>query len=276
MNAIITDPSTLTLPPCDGQESVTDNQTEAGIQPAQPRELAQPGALVGHVLSVCDVTDTDRTQMYALLATYFRHTSRVQFERDLAEKEWVVLLRSATSGVVQGFSTLMRLTAVIDTQPVVAFFSGDTIMHRDYWGEMILPRLWARHVFRLAATITDARVYWLLICSGYKTYRFLPVFFQEFYPTYACSTPPHCQRIMDILARLKFGDEYDPMHGVVRLTQATPLHAEVAPITPQRLRDPHVAFFVTANPGHIDGDELVCLTELTPANLTLAGRRMVQ
>ncbi len=276
MNDVISAPPMLTLQPCDAHGSGTADRHEPVVPPTQPPVLPQPAALVGRVLSVCDVTETDRVQMYALLAAYFRHTSRAVFERDLAEKEWVVLLRAATTGVVQGFSTLMRLTAVIDQQPVVAFFSGDTIIHRDYWGETILPRLWAQHVFRLAASITNARVYWLLICSGYKTYRFLPVFFQEFYPTYACSTPPHYQRIMDTFARQKFGAEYDAVCGVVRLTQATPLHTEVAAITPQRLRDPHVAFFVTANPGHTDGVELVCLTELTSANLTAAGRRMVR
>jgi hypothetical protein len=30
------------------------------------------------------------------------------------------------------------------------------------------------------------------------------------------------------------------------------------------------------NPGHADGDELVCLAELSDANLTAAGRRMVR
>ncbi len=49
----------------------------------------------------------------------------------------------------------------------------------------------------------------------------------------------------------------------------------MADVTEQRLGDPHVEFFVRANPGHADGDELVCLTELTPTNLTPAGRRMV-
>jgi hypothetical protein len=30
----------------------------------------------------------------------------------------------------------------------------------------------------------------------------------------------------------------------------------------------YVAFFLSRNPGHAAGDELVCLTELSPANLT--------
>jgi hypothetical protein len=43
-----------------------------------------------------------------------------------------------------------------------------------------------------------------------------------------------------------------------------------------RTTDAHVEFFLRANPGHAAGDELVCVTELCDANLTLAGRRMVR
>ena len=73
----------------------------------------------------------------------------------------------------------------------------------------------------------------------------------------------------------KFGDEYDAERGVIRFHQAAPLQSGVAEITPQRLKDPHVAFFVQANPGHAHGDELACLAELSRGNLTPAGARMV-
>jgi hypothetical protein len=169
----------------------------------------------------------------------------------------------------------MRMQTTVDGAPVVAFFSGDTIIDQGAWGETVLPRLWAQHVFGLAAAIPSARAYWFLISSGYKTYRFLPVFFRTFYPTYSAPTPPHAQRTLDALARLKFPDEYDPASGVVRFAQATPLRPGVADLSEARLSDPQVAFFVAANPGHAAGDELACLTEIAPANLTAAGRRML-
>jgi hypothetical protein len=168
----------------------------------------------------------------------------------------------------------MRLHLSLEGQPVTAFFSGDTIIERAYWGETLLPRLWVRHVFSLTQTVEGGRVYWFLICSGYKTYRCLPVFFREFYPTYRQPTPPEIKRLMDSLGHLKFPGEYEASSGIVRFKQAAPLRAGVAEITPRRLKDPHVAFFAAANPGHLQGDELVCLAELTPANLTPAGQRM--
>jgi hypothetical protein len=213
--------------------------------------------------------------MHALMARYFANVTRTQFEHDLAEKEWVILLADPATGQIQGFSTLMRLQVMIDSQPVVAFFSGDTIIHRDYWGEAELPRLWGRHVFNLADAIHDARVYWFLISSGYKTYRFLPVFFREFYPTYQRPTPPAIKRTLAALAQLKFPTEYNAERGLVRLAKAAPLRPGIAEVTERRLKDPHIAFFVAANPGHAQGDQLPCLVELSRANLTPAGQRML-
>jgi hypothetical protein len=224
------------------------------------------------VVSVATLGDTEREQMFLLLSDYFDGVTRERFERDLAEKESAVLLRGET-GAIKGFSTIMRLRTVVEGEPVGAFFSGDTIVARDCWGESELPRLWSRHVFGLRAQMPERRVYWFLISSGYKTYRFLSVFFREFYPTFRRETPAFEQRALDALARQKFDGEY--RHGVVRFAEPMPLRAGVAELTPARLRDPHVAFFAAKNPGHARGDELACLCEIAHENLTPAGRRMV-
>ena len=217
--------------------------------------------------------------MYALLQRYFSGTTRARFEADLREKESVILLRDAMSGQIQGFSTLMRLRARIDEEEIVAFFSGDTIIDREYWGETVLSRIWGQTVFaeadRIVAERPGTAVYWFLICSGYKTWRFLPVFFQKFYPNADGPTPPHFQRILDTLGACKFGDEYLTGSGIVRFRAASPLRHGVADLTEERLRDPHIAFFARMNPGHAEGDELACLAELSRANLTRAAQRMM-
>jgi hypothetical protein len=238
-------------------------------------QSGKAGHLSGRVERPEALLPVQRDRMYGLLTRYFSNITRPQFEKDLAEKEWVILLSDAGSGQIQGFSTLMRLQIVVDGPPIVAFFSGDTIIHRAYWGETELPRLWGRHVFKLAETISAAPVYWFLTSSGYKTYRFLPVFFREFYPTYRGPTPPAIKQVLDMLGHLKFPAEYDAERGLIRSAAAAPLRPNVAKVTQRRLKNPHVAFFVAANPGHASGDQLACLAELSPANLTKAGRRVV-
>jgi hypothetical protein len=244
-----------------------------------PFELAPPRRLAGDVTPRGMLTSGERERMYELLATYFRGTSREQFEIDLAEKDAAILLRDLKDGQIQGFSTLMRITTLIEGSKIVAFFSGDTIVAQEFWGETILSRLWSQTVFAEADRIREENaetcVFWFLICSGYKTWRFLPVFFREYYPHPQKATPLHIKRVLDELGERKFGREYCPEHGVVRFRSATPLREGVAEVTPERLRDPLIAFFDRMNPGHGDGDELACLTEITRANLTRAGERMV-
>lgn len=256
-------------------EDKTTMLPESDCYSSQPVALQVSGRLVGRVYTRETLTPAQHNRMYTLLAHYFANVTRPHFEQDLAEKEWIILLTDTTSGQIQGFSTLMRLQIRIDDQPIVAFFSGDTIIQQDYWGEAVLPRLWGRHVFGLAENIPQARAYWFLISSGYKTYRFLPVFFREFFPTYQSSTPAAIKRVLDALGHLKFPGEYDPESGLIRFARPSPLRPDVAKITARRLRDPHVAYFVATNPGHDRGDQLACLVELTQANLTAAGRRML-
>lgn len=235
--------------------------------------------MVGCAVPRPSVSYAERGEMYQLLETYFSGTSRLQFEADLAEKESVFLLRDSASGKIHGFSTSMRLSARVDDRDVVAFFSGDTIIAREYWGDSLLARLWSRTVFaeadRIIAARPQTRVYWYLICSGYRTWRFLPVFFREYWPNLSAPTPAHAQNILDTLGQQKFGSQYIHGAGFVRLRSATPLRGGISDITEQRLADPQVAFFARVNPGHVNGDELACITEINPANLTKAGRRMV-
>jgi hypothetical protein len=221
----------------------------------------------------------DRREMYGLLRRYFCGTTRARFEADLREKEAVILLRDARDNRIRGFSTFMRIETKFDGTKVVAFFSGDTIVDRDFWGETILSRIWGETIVteaeRIHAQKPGTAVYWFLICSGYKTWRFLPVFFREFYPHPDVATPPRVRRLIDALGMARFANEYVPHAGIVRFRHATPLRRGVADITDERLRDPRIAFFARMNPGHGAGDELVCLTELSRANLTRAGLRMI-
>ena len=258
---------------------MSDLITALPTSTSPPFELARAKRLEGSVEPRTRLTLPERDRMYELLETYFRGTSREQFESDLAEKDQVILLRDLKDRQIQGFSTSMRMTLEVGAQRMEAFFSGDTIVAREFWGETLLSRLWSQTIFaetdRIRERHPEKRVYWFLICSGYKTWRFLPVFFKTYFPNPQQATPPEMQRILDELGQRKFGAQYIPREGVVRFRSATPLREGVADMTDERLRDPLIAFFQQMNPGHMQGDELACLTEITRSNLTRAGERMV-
>jgi hypothetical protein len=139
---------------------------------------------------------------------------------------------------------------------------------------MALPSGWIGAVNHLRRELGKDRLWWLFPVSGYRTYRILPVFWKKFWPRVGESTPPEARDRLVALAEDEFGSQFDREAGVVRREQPQVLRQEIRGIPERRLRDPHVAFFAEKNPGHEQGDELVCLTELSHGNLTAAGRRM--
>jgi hypothetical protein len=213
--------------------------------------------------------------MRELLGRHFSGVDGDTFEGDLASKSHVVLLEDA-AGSLRGFTTFHIGAAQVDAAPLIVVYSGDTIVDPEVWGSSVLPRAWIRAVYELRSAFPPGELYWLLLTSGFRTYRFLPVFWRRFSPRCNQETPPRSRRILDVLSRDRFGDRYDPAAGVVRLAKPQVLRPGLAEVPPGRAADPDVRFFLERNPGHGRGDELVSLTSLEPENLTPAGRRMLR
>ena len=228
----------------------------------------------GSLVPRADLAGAVRDAMYELLGRHFDRILRSQFDEDLDEKKWVILLRNS-GGVLQGFSTIDCYDIQLDGEPLTIVYSGDTIMEPSA-GAMgsALSRCWIGAVNHLREQSDNDRLVWFLIVSGYRTYRFLPLYWRRFYPRYDAPTPGPTQDFMDCLAVRRFGARYDKATGVVRLHRPQALREELCGIPTRRLEDPHVRFFAERNPGHARGDELVCVTELARDNLTAAGERM--
>jgi len=221
-----------------------------------------------------ELTDAQRDEMFALLARYFDGVSRPQFESDLAEKNWIIQLRQ--EGRLVGFSTLHAYETTFEGEPISVIYSGDTIVAPEAWGTPALARAWIATVNRLRLEYPRGPYYWLLLTSGFRTYRFLPVFWREFFPRHDKAIPPPQQRLLDQLARQRFGKQYNPTTGIVRFTRPQRLRGQLSEVATGRTTNSHVSFFLARNSGHTEGDELACLTELCATNLTPAGKRMVE
>lgn len=235
---------------------------------------ASERTLVGRVLPRAELGEDRILRMRELLTAHFEGVSEETFRRDLSEKNWAVLLEDE-DGALRGFSTLLYYeTSVAGGARLGVIYSGDTIVDRSCWGSPVLAETWVRAVQRIERFHRPPKLVWLLISSGYRTYRFLPVFWKEFHPRHDAPTPFAARETIDRLACERFGAGYLPDAGIVRLEHPQALRPELAEIPAGKLSDPHVAFFARRNPGHVRGDELVCLANLSPDNLTAAGRRV--
>jgi hypothetical protein len=222
------------------------------------------------------LTAQDRAAMLALMQRHYDNVQPAVFYRDLAEKRWVIVIREPAGGRLCGFSTQTILEAECDGQLIRALFSGDTIIDRQHWGDPALSHVWGQFALALIDRFDDALLYWLLLSQGYRTYRFLPLFFHEFYPRYDAQPPAGLDRVLDALAAPRYGAAYDAQAGIVRThVRQYRLRRGIADVSPERLHDPHVRYFAERNPGHAGGDELCCLAPLTRENFTRAAYRVI-
>jgi hypothetical protein len=233
--------------------------------------------LRAEIIPISALGGDQRAEMFALMEQYYAGMRREAFDADLNEKRWVIHLLDGATGRIRGFSTQMILDLAVNGRPIRALFSGDTIVDRTCWGQSVLAQAWGRLAMTLIVESRDENLFWFLISKGYKTYRYLPVFFREFYPRADAATPGWAREIIDALGRHKYPAAYDPDAGIVRAeSSGCRLRRGVADITAERLRDPHIRFFAARNPGHVRGDELCCVAPLKQDNFTPAAWRQIR
>ncbi|MCH4887810.1 hypothetical protein EZV73_09510 [Acidaminobacter sp. JC074] len=216
-------------------------------------------------IKVKDVKQALKDDMFRLMSTYYDNLSKMQFDKDLSNKDHVIIM--VEGGLVRGFTTIEHLHLKIEDKEILGVFSGNTIMDLSIPPSLHLQQAFVRYIEDLKKT-SDKALYWFLICKGYKTYRYLNVYCKKYYPSYMAKTPEMEQKIMDAYAKFKYPDNYDLHTGIIKHDDSMDyLKDDVAPITERLLRKPEVAYFAKKNPGHIHGDELVCLASFSDDNL---------
>jgi hypothetical protein len=227
------------------------------------------------VVDVASITSDQRRAMLDLLQVCYTNVSPAQFNRDLDEKEWVILGNDLRRGGLWCFSTLRSLRATVDGVRIVAFYSGDTASRPDTRGGATFAgtRLVIRKMFyeKIRSLSTAERFLWFTINSTGRGYRLTSMIFREYVPTPGRPLTESDTRVVTELCRIK-GLAFDPSTGIVRLENPTvPVDAAERGVSD----DPYIRFFESANPGAADGERLATLIELSADNLTPVGQRMV-
>lgn len=227
--------------------------------------------MIERLLVPVDKLSQEKDEMFSLLTSHFLGISREQFEKDLRGKNWVILLKEKQQ--LKGFSTLQFYETTFKEESVNIVYSGDTITDPSIWSSPALGQAWAK-AMQIFYQHNPKKLYWLLISSGYRTYRFMSICWRKFYPCYQWPTPPEMADVINYLAQKQFKQNYNAYDGIVRFPKPQILRPHLQQMAPEKLNDPHLAFFLQKNPHHKQGDELVCLTEISRDNLTRVGLRL--
>lgn len=232
------------------------------------------GRLEAQTVAVRTLDADTRARAFALFQHAYEGADRSRFERDLAEKQLVILLRDRSSRELKGFSTVLLREVRTRRGPGTVVFSGDTVIDRAYWGQKNLQLAFAKLLITLKLRSPHRRLYWFLISKGWRTYLLLANAFVRAVPRFDTEDDRELRRMLDAHASARFGPQYDAERGIIRY--ATPherVRTGLAPVAPDLLDNPHVRFFVERNPGHADGDELACLAEVRAIDLMKLGAR---
>ena len=244
-------------------------------------------SLVPTVCSPQALSEADRENMLSLMNRYYHNVKPAKFLQDLMDKDFVICLRAtledhpvkrhnAQLGTVLGFSTQKVFVHDFNGNPCRILFSGDTIVSREHWNSPLLARAWGRLVMRLIGE-SPMPLYWLLLSKGYRTYRFLPLFFHNYAPSSQGLDNVELDGMRHALTRHLFGLAYNPETFTVsgRAIDNYFLRTGVADIDQARLCDRNVRRFLHLNPSYNEGDELSCIAPLTVDNFTGAARRVI-
>jgi len=220
------------------------------------------GKLLPILVPVRLLSEASRQRMYELFAAFYERTDPARFFRDLDAKDYAIVMRVNGIGPIEGFSTLHVFTVTSDDRRVRVLFSGDTVVAPPYRRQKALKVGFLR--FLLGARLRrPGKLYWLLTTKGYKTYLLMTRYFPRSWPRVDLEVPQPVAKMRTELGRNLFGADYDAAAGVAHLEQsADQVKSGHIVIRESDLEDPDIAYFARIHPGHVNGDELVCVAEL--------------
>jgi hypothetical protein len=205
--------------------------------------------------------------MLSLLTDCFDNVCELSFEQDLESKDAVLFLRNSF-GSICGFSSLVSFNHVHRGTDYRVVFSGDTVITPKYWGSLELPIVWGSHLLDCYEKDPLTPLLWFLISKGIRTFKFLPVFFQNYYPNPQEETKPEIQSLINSLGKARFGERYNKEAGVITaVPNSYYLRPELARRQVSSKKRPYIDHFYDHNPEYYRGTELLCLTEFSPQNL---------
>ncbi|TGL55100.1 hypothetical protein EHQ59_05695 [Leptospira kemamanensis] len=216
------------------------------------------------IVSPESLIDSQIQQMYSLMEENYLGMEFPSFCSDLMEKTKVFLFHKEET--IQGFTTLKLKTQEIENQTIQIAYSGDTVLSKKFRGTLSIPIYWGRYMLEVSKE--EIPLYWLLTSKGFRTYRYLSVFFKVFYPNPLIENES-LKRYRDLIASLQFGEEFNKQTGILKRKKQVQtirdLDSEEIAIT--HTKDPYIQYFVSQNKNYHLGEELVCLAPFSKSNI---------
>ena len=218
-----------------------------------------------HIRPTSSLSRLELEEIWALTDRYI-DTSQPYFERKLLELPEIGLWR-VRGGELAGLVSLDVYPADREGRTATIIFTSSVVTDERFRGRNLVLKTGLRLLVREKLRRPQATAYWFFDTFSYKSYLLAVRNLGDFWPRRDRPTPPGTAAFMDQLAQARYGEDWIADAGVVRRSGQKRLRSTTAPIEEKLLSDRDVQFFESVNPGHRDGDMLVCLAPLTLRNL---------
>ena len=225
------------------------------------------------VRSTGALTSTLWDEIWTLTAEFY-DVERGYAEAELRRRQSLAMFRM--NGVLLGMAAIDVYPAHFRGSRLVIISTTHVLLRENWRGRNLLQRLGLR-TFLLARLRHPFRpIYWFFDTFSYKSYLLLPRNFVEYWPRHGAPTPRWHGALIDQLAARSYGPAWEPSRGVVARSGQKRLRESTAPVPPGADASPDIGFFTRANPGHAEGDMLVCLCPLTMRNWLSVGQKALR
>jgi len=214
-------------------------------------------------------------EIWALTAEFF-DTDRAYAEAKLKEHQLVALFRTKNERKLIGMASMDVYPVLFQGRSLAVIYTVHVLLYEEYRGHNLIQRLGLRVYLKTRFKFPFRSIYWFFDTYSYQGYLLLPRNFRMFWPHPEATTPDRERALMDHLARRTYGSAWHPDRGIVLRSDKKRMKSDVDRLNRNIPLTPELRYFSQANPGHAEGDMLVCLCPLTTANWISVGIRAFQ
>jgi hypothetical protein len=204
-----------------------------------------------------------------ILTQEFFDVQREYAEAELRRRQTIALFHM--NDALLGMAAIDVFPAEFHGRAITVICTGHVLLRENWRGRNLLQKLGWRTFLSTRLRHPLRPIYWIFDTFSYKSYLLLPRNFRTFWPRHDQATPGEQARLLDELATRLYGPAWRPALGIAVRSGQKRMRETAAPLILARDSDPHLEFFARVNPGHAEGDMLICLAPLSLGNwLSLA------
>jgi hypothetical protein len=205
------------------------------------------------------------------LTCEFYDVERGYAEAELRRRQSIALF--VMNDALLGMASIDVYSARFRGRGLMIINTSHVLLRENWRGRNLLQKLGFRTFVKTRLRHPFRPIYWFFDSFSYKSYLLLPRNFRRFWPRYDEPMPEERAALMNQLASEMYGPAWRPAHGVAVRSGQKRMRPTTAPLVVGEDSDPNLQFFARANPGHAEGDMLICLCPLTLENWVALTRK---